>query len=401
MLTREQLVELERRLRERWVLSVYVDATVQDPAERGAWRVKLDTSLAAIRLSLRDATHDEREAFAAATARLHESLAAVSGALRSTGWVAFVTDADVPYAEGLPVPMPTLVTWERGMRIAPYLRALREHRPAIVALLDSHHARLYRYQLGRLESVETLHAHAVVGPVYHMGDAPDPGFHGGVRGTTGTDANQRTLREGLRRMLVETAERISTLAGSDAWIVLGGTPQPTQALATLLAEHEDLKPRIALPSLHVWCTEAEIARVAATTAGEMRARRDLAVMAGLVEGTPHERFAAFGQAATRRALRAGAVRELLVSRRFLDEFASAGERLVRAALDEGAEIEEVSGAAADRLDALCGGVAARLRFGLPAMPTAVPNEETAAPNESDGPAMSAAATGAEGSGREG
>lgn len=365
MLTREQLVELERKLRDHWVLSVYVDATVHDPAERGAWRVKLDNSLASIRLSLHDADHAEREAFTAAAAHLHELLAPVPGALRSAGWVAFLTDDGVAHSERLPVPMPTIVTWERGMRIAPYLRVLKQHRPVIVALVDSHRARLYRYHLGHLDTLETLHAHAVVGPVYHMGDAPPLGFHGGVRGATGTDESQRTLREGLRRMLAETAERIVELAVPDAWIALGGTPQPTQALATLLARNEEVKPRIAMPPLHVWCTDAEVARVAANTAGELRAHRDMAVMAALLEGTHHERFAATGQAETRRALRAGAVHELLVSHRFLDEFASAGERLVKDALDQGAEIEEVSGAAADKLDALCGGVAARLRFAVP------------------------------------
>lgn len=364
MLTREQLVELDRGLRDQWVLSVYLDATVHDPAERAAWRVKLDNSLAAIRQSLRDAPHAEREEFARATARLQELLAPVAGALRTVGWVGFVSAAEVAHAEGLPVPMPTLVTWEHGIRLAPYLRALKQHRPVVVALVDSSHARLYRYQLGALEALETLHAHAVVAPVYHMGDAPALGFHGGVRGATGTDESQRVLREGLRRMLAETAERVAALAGDESWILVGGTPQPAQALEAQLSQHDELTERLATPPLHVWCTDAEIARVAASAAGELRGRRDMAVMASLVEHGPRERFAAMGLDETRAALRSGAVRELLVSHRYLDAFASVGERLVRAALDQGAEVEEVSGAAADRLDALCGGVAARLRFAV-------------------------------------
>lgn len=367
MLTRQELVDLERGLREQWVLSVYVDATVHDPAERAAWRVKLDNSLAAIRSSLRDATHAEREAFARAAERLHDTLASVTGALRTVGWVAFVGEAGVAHAEGLPVPMPTLMTWERGPRIAPYLRALKQHRPVVVAVADSSRTRLYRYHLGRLESLETLHAHATVGPVYHMGDAPPAGFHAGVRGSTGTDEAQRTMREGLRRMLAEAAQRIVELAGEEGWVAVGGTPQPAQALAALLVHNEALKARIATPHLHVWCTDAEIARVAASTAGELRGRRDMQVMTSLVEGTARERFAAFGLEEVRAALAAGAVRELLVSHRWLDEFASVGERIVRSALEEGAEVEEVSGAAADKLDALCGGVAARLRFAVTPM----------------------------------
>lgn len=371
MLTREKLVALERKLRDEWVLSVYLEATVHDPAERGAWRVKLDNSLAVIRSSLDDAPHEEREAFAVAAAQLHDLLAPVTGALRSAGWVGFVTPTAVAYSEGLPVSMPTLVTWERGVRIAPYVRALKQHRPVVVAVVDTQRARLFRYHLGRLDTLETLHTHPVSGPFDHMGDAPPPGFHGGVRGSTGTDASQRMLREALRRMLADAAARIVALAGDDGWIAIGGTPHPAQALTALVARSEDLKQRVATPPLHVWSTDAEITRVAAETAGALRGRRDLMVMTAFLEGSPREPLGATGQAEIRRALRVGAVRELLVTGRFLDEFASAGERLVRAALDQGADLEEVSGTAADRLDALCGGVAARLRFPVPETALAV------------------------------
>jgi hypothetical protein len=66
--------------------------------------------------------------------------------------------------------------------------------------------------------------------------------------------------------------------------------------------------------------------------------------------------------ATRRALAGRAVQELFLSHRFLDEHADEADAMVRAALDQGAAVEEVSGAAAERLDHDGGGIAARLRF---------------------------------------
>ncbi len=362
MLTREQLVTLERRLRGTWTLSVYLDGTMRDYAERGAWRVKLDNSLASIRLSLHDAPHAEREAFAQACAHVHAQLARHSGALRSTGWMAYVTAEGIEHVEGLPVVMPTAVTWERGIRIAPYLRAMELYRPVVVAIVDHRQARLWRWRAEALEHVDTIRAHAVVGPFDHMGDAPPQGFHGGVRGSTGTDASQRTLREGLRRMITETAERITSLAGAEAWVVIGGTPHPSLALRQQLMRADALRERVITSRLHVRSSDAEIARTAAEKSRELRGNRDLAVIDDLLEGTSRGRFASTGLAATRRALRSRAVRELLVSDRFVDESSSVSERLVRSALEQGAEVEEVTGAAAERLDATCGGVAGRLRF---------------------------------------
>jgi len=64
---------------------------------------------------------------------------------------------------------------------------------------------------------------------------------------------------------------------------------------------------------------------------------------------------------TRRALDQRSIRDLYVTRHYLDEQAAEAEDAVRSALDQDASVEEVSGSAAEQLDRL-GGVAAGLRF---------------------------------------
>jgi peptide subunit release factor 1 (eRF1) len=57
------------------------------------------------------------------------------------------------------------------------------------------------------------------------------------------------------------------------------------------------------------------------------------------------------------------VQQLYMSTRFVRDHADAAEFAVRSALEQGASVETVSGAASTKLDAL-GGIAARLRFAI-------------------------------------
>ena len=65
MRTYEKLVDLERALREKTVLSVYLNRATSDPATRDRWSVELRHSFDDIDSWLRGSSHSEREAFAA------------------------------------------------------------------------------------------------------------------------------------------------------------------------------------------------------------------------------------------------------------------------------------------------------------------------------------------------
>lgn len=114
MLTNTELVRMERSLRDKHVLSVYVDRSVTDFAAPRMWRVNLEHSLKDLRTWLADSSHDEREEFERCVTLLEATLPPFTGGIGSHGWAAFITQDAVRYAEPLPVPMPTLAAVFRG-----------------------------------------------------------------------------------------------------------------------------------------------------------------------------------------------------------------------------------------------------------------------------------------------
>jgi hypothetical protein len=240
------------------------------------------------------------------------------------------------------------------------MRVLKETRPVIVTVADARKAELYRYGLGKLSFVETVRAHHVVEGPSHMGAAPRQGFHTGTRGETGHDAAQRALLEGRDRMIAEAAHRITELAGEEGWILLGGTRRISARLSQQLAP---IAPHrvLALTTLDVHSSEAAIAESARAGASTLRDACDANRFADIVERAGAAGLGVTGAVDTRWALDQASVRDLYVTRHYLDEHAADAEDAVRSALDQDASVEEVSGNVADLLDRL-GGIAAGLRF---------------------------------------
>jgi len=342
MLDHRELVALARSLRSERVLSVYLDPSVRNPASRRAWRVQLDHSLKEQRASLAGSPHDEREQFEQCVALLDERLRDVADSNGTGGWVAFITPDGVRHAERLPVPTPTLALWSTGISVAPYVRALKESRPVIVVLADARKAAIYRYFGGRLEHVETIRARATVAPTKHMGDAPLLGFHPGVRGTTGRDYAERALAGGTERMLLDAADRAVRLAASDGWIVLGGIPRAASHMAGPLAKQAP--ERVARPdSLDIHASHARITAAARESASALRNATDLRRIEEAIALGGESDLIALGPAETQRALEQESVRELYFTHRYLGDHAPEIEGAVRAALEQDALVEEVSG----------------------------------------------------------
>ena len=361
MLTLLELVQLERSYRSGKALTVYLDGRSPDPAQKTAWRRALNHAVAEVRDTLHDAPHGEREAFARCVEAMEESLADLDGALRARGWVGFFPEEGVAHTEALPVDVPMIVAWGSGIRVAPYLRALKQHQPAIVALVDSRMARVHRYAHGALEEIETLRAHAHVGPADHMGYPPRQGFHTGTRGTTGSDTSDRELRAATADMLRTLADRVATLAGSDGWILLAGIPEMVSDAISVMPIRLERRVR-RLEHLDIHATRAQIAEAAEAGAREARRECDLARVTDLLE-----RYAAGGHGVagfplTLEALHEHAVEMLYFTGQFLEVHAAGAEVLVRAAFEQRVRPEYVSGPAATRLDDEAGGVGASLRF---------------------------------------
>ena len=364
MLMYAELVSLARALRDERVLSIYLDGTAEDPAAKRVWRVELNHALKDIRRRLAGSSAHERTQFERCVALLEEQLSRFDGAVGAPGWAAFITSDGVRDAERLPVQMKTSAVWGTGMCIAPYVRALKQTRLVVIVVGDARKAAIYSYRAGVLTLVETVRAHVTKGPPSHMGDAPRVGFHPGVRGTSGHDAAQRALGEGTDRMLDEVSRRAVQLAGADGWILTGGTPEVSGQAARSIARLSAGRVR-RIESLDVHATEADIAIAAQRGASTLRDEWDGRRVDELIEHEEQRNGAvAVGPDATRRSLAQSCVRELYLTTRFLEDHPADAEDAVRAALDQGALVEEVVRDVAARLDAH-GGVAARLRYRRP------------------------------------
>jgi hypothetical protein len=359
MLTRRELLALERSTRSQRVLSVYIDGTATDAATQHRWRLDLAHSLRDIRIDLDGAPHDELEVFDQAAIALEHELSVFPHGIGAPGWVAFITARGIRSAERVPVAVPTLATWRVGATIAPYMRILKEARSVIVAVVDARKGRLFRYLGGKLEPLQTIEARIAIGAPGHMGNPPRAGFHHGVHGITGRDAAQRSHRAGTARMLRELTNEALRLAGPDGWILTGGIPEVSRHLAGSIQSRAPGRVH-AIAALDIHASAAQIAAAARDGASVLRTEFDVARVAEIVEDAGNGARAALGPAAARSALDGQRVRDLYLTRTYLTTHPHDAEDAIRSALEQGAAVEHVSGDAARALDEH-GGLAAHLR----------------------------------------
>ncbi len=365
MLTRESLGGLYRTLRDQSVLSVYIDGGQSDPASRKAWRVRLDKALAEERRRVESEAGDEVEAFDAARQAIDAELKKYDAFLPSAGWAGYATPEALHHGEGVPVPMPDLVRWERGLRAAPYVRALKQERTVVTALADQRRARLFTYRAGKMTERGDLIADLDFGDLTDAtsskradGQAGTTGY----RGETGTDAAQRLIERSAAQLQARLVEVVTDLAGRDGFVVLGGTPEIVSALARQ-AEGAGLTGRMSeRPSMHLGMSEAEVKAAVEEAASALTHEAQGVLLDQVVDAARSGGKGALGIQATKEALREGRVDVLLVSRALRRREGDLVDRFVGTAFEQGAQVEELSGAAEERLEAEGEGVAARLRY---------------------------------------
>lgn len=358
MLTRNALAQLERSLRATRVLSVYLDRTAHDPAERDRWRQELDQLVISTREELAG-THDEREGFERCVDQLYLHLGGDAMEPRSPGWVGLFPMLGDAYTGAVPVQMPTLVAWGAA-RIAPLIRAFKQQIPAIVAVASAREARIYIYAGGALEMAGTVFAPRRSSPFYHMGDPPRGRYHQGTRGTSGADVGAAKDLAATESMVRDLVRELETLAGSRAWIFVDGSPEVAAEVLAALPERLLRRAR-RLRGVDVHGTEAALRDAAEREATAASRERDLELVLDLLDREAAGGRGVSGRDATVEALHEHAVDRLFITGRFIRERATDAEALVRLALEEGADLEYVSAAAAARLDD-AGGVGAVLRF---------------------------------------
>ena len=359
MLNHADLTKLEHALRDRTVLSIYINGENANAAERAQWRTELRKALDAIGELLGKAPHAEREAFAATRELALSEVDDYVPGEDSPGWMGLFTPREVHHAGVVPVPVPTRATWAKGANLGPCIRVLKEARPVLVVVADGARVRVHRYVDRTISFVGSFDREVEIDQAYHMSRPAPQGFSSGTRGTAGADAAQREMRKGTDTMLAEAAAKIDELASQDAWVLVGGIPGVASALHGRL--NQRLNARATVISLDVHATDATLAETAREHASRLRAREDLERVEQVVAAKARGSTGAVGVQDTERALVNGQVRELYLTSAFVQDHTDEADDAIRRAFDEGAKVEHVSGDAAQRLDA-AGGIAARLRF---------------------------------------
>jgi hypothetical protein len=360
MLTRAELEGLYKDLRQAMVLSVYVDGSQSDPADRRIWRTVLDGALADERRRVEAEAPDDLKAFDAARALIDRGLAEHRAFLQDTAWVGFATADELRYGQGVAVPMPDLVRWEHGIRVAPYVRALKQDRMVAAAVADSRRCRIFTYRDGEVEEKFDLVADQDFGDLADSVSSTRAGRFSGARGETGTETAQRLRERSAARMQSEILDALEKLVGSDGFVIFGG---PIEVVTALARKAERFGDRfIEVPSMNMLMSVADAKTVIEEAASEVTRRRQDVLMQAVIDQARSGGKGSLGIQATKEALREGRVDSLLVSRRLREREPDLVDHFVGTAFEQGAAVEELSGVGADRLESEGEGVAARLRY---------------------------------------
>lgn len=361
MLSHDELVDLYRKLRDEKVLSLYLDGRATDFSEKNLWRRRMEQEVRRAReVADANGAADAKE-FDAALSHLKKELNGYDQYLPDQGWVGFATPDQVWYAESVRAPMQDLARWERGIRVAPYVRALKQERPVVTVLADRRRARVFIYRNGEIVEPENLMADLDVGDLSDAKVSKRAASHSGVRGKTGTDAAQRTMQVHSDRLLRALVRRVADLVGEHGFLLIGGTPEALAAVREHVPE-KLTKRTTEGSSLHLDMSVPEVRKAAEEAASRLTQRKQESLLEEVVAQARAGGRGALGSEMAEKALRDGRVDTLLLSRGFIRDNPDYADHLVGAAFQQHADVEELSTAGGDRLDAEGHGVGARLRY---------------------------------------
>ncbi|TVP45982.1 MAG: hypothetical protein EA350_07980 [Gemmatimonadales bacterium] len=360
MLNHDELVDIYRGNRDRRVLSVYLDGKATDFAERNAWRRRLEQALVEARGAV-NGEPEEASAFEKAQKAVEGALAEYSNFLPDRGWVGFATADGMIHSGAVRVPMPDLIRWENGIRVAPYVRALKQERMVVTVLVDSRRARIFEYVGGELTEPENLNAETFLGDLTDINQSKRPTGHSGMRGQTGTDAAQKFLGVGSERMMKKLAERVVERVGTDGHLVVGGTPEAVAQARDHLPDGLATR-TIEWSSLRVEMPEAEVREAVEAAASKLNQAHQERHLSEVIDLARSGGKGALGADPVLKALRESRVDTLFLTRGFIRANPEYADHMVGTAFEQHAEVEELSFEGAERLDTAGEGVAARLRY---------------------------------------
>ncbi len=361
MLNREALAELHRTWREEKVLSVYLDGRAHDFSERKLWRKRFEHAVSEARRLLNGSAPEQVETFEEAVREVEGALAGYDQFLPDRGWVGFARPGELVHGQAVRVPMPDLVRWENGIRVAPYVRALKQDRPVIGALVDSRRARIFEYRGGVMNEIHDLFHDPTTEDLASISVSKRAANHSGVRGKTGTDAYQRSVDVEAERLVKRLVDKLVELAGTDGLVVVGGTPEA--ANGTLHHLPANLRRRaVEEASTKLEMSDAEVRDMMEGAASKVNQALQAELLQEVLDLANSGGRGALTPRDVEPALEEARVDTLLLSRSFIQANPDYADRLVGMAFEHGAEVEELAMDGGQRLDSEGQGVAARLRY---------------------------------------
>jgi hypothetical protein len=356
-MTRDELAKLTDTHEQSMILSVYIARESDDPGMGEVWKRRLTSALDHLQTDLEGRAPKEVPGFERAVAAVLSALEGYGRVLPHEGWCAFATEEGLAHAADLPYRPIETARWRRGPFVSPYVRALKSNRPVALAVTDRWHAQIFRFQGEELSEPLELAVDRTLSDVSDIGVSKRAGAASGVRGATATDFAQRSQAEEAKRLRTRVVSTAADMCGDDGGVVVGGTREAAGAVRKEL--EETLEGRIIeVPELSFDTPRSALVEHAKGAASRLTEHRQ----SRFIESCGDPRWGSTGWNETYRALGAGAVDTLLVARALVTDSPEDAERLVRLALAQGAEVEEVGGEIGDRLSAECEGIAARLRF---------------------------------------
>ena len=302
MLTPEQFAGLNAELIDTPALSVYIDGGESDQAKRGEWSRRLAAATNEVREQTEAANSNGLADLSDAIQTLESALDAQGGVKLRQAWAGFITGSTVRYGEVQPVRLPTVVQWKQGMFVSPYLPVLELNPPVVMALLSQQGSRILTYQRARLSETVSLVVDRALADLPDVGVMKSAHTTSGVRGATGRDKAQRSLRSEDEKLAHKTLDAVTEAAGPDGGIIIGGTAESAAALQSRRPER--LREQSVFGStLTFEMSESEILKVLAEHLPEIGANRYAGMLDEVIEGSHEGGKGALGRNATLEALR--------------------------------------------------------------------------------------------------
>ena len=351
-------MKLFRELKEERVLSVYLDGWSGDFSELNLWRRRFEHEVSDVRDRLSDRESDEVRAFEAAVGEVASALEAYERFLPDQGWVGFATSDRLVYGEPVRVPMPNLVRWEFGIRVAPYVRALKQDRLVVAVLAGFASGSRLRVSRRRYQRVDgpsgrDLSRRVIVTRLAPLSDHPPRGSdrHDDIEEGEGTAqasageleamARSASSRFGSERMLKELVRFVADRAGPQGLLVVGGTAKAISGAAQHLPANMAGR-TIQRPAMNFDMSDAEVRDSLEAAASDLNKKIQEDLLSEVVDQARSGGRSALGSETVEQALSDGKVDTLLLSSDFIGANPDYADYLVGVAFEHGEEVEELS-----------------------------------------------------------